>query len=123
MAIIKPISRLRKIAELTDFEKVIASLARLCFQIAQQATLFIETEINPALNKVKPERDAAKQQLEIVDKRIETLKRNRSESTWLEKQRQQAQSQLAVLDREVTRLGKQREELLDYIQSANSIQV
>lgn len=121
LSVIRPIARLRKIAELTNFEPTVESILATCRQISHQAKSYISGEIDPNLARLQPERDKAKSQLEEAEKQLETLRRKNGDTSWLEKQRQKLKAQFLTLDREVTKLAKQRDALQEYIRTVQSI--
>lgn len=119
---IRPIARLREIAELTNSEPAIKYIADACHHIGRQAKDYVSGTIEPNLTRVQFERDRAKDQLEKTEKQLEMFRQKKVDVSWLENQKRELKDEFLALDKKVAILNNQRSTLQNYIRAAQSIQ-
>lgn len=118
---IRPIARLRKIAELTNFESIIDSIVATCRQISHQAENYISEEIDPDFSRMKLMRAKTEDQLKEIEKQIESSTQREDDTNWIEKQKRELEAHLLTLDRKISKLDDQRNTLQKYICAVQSI--
>lgn len=118
LAVINPIDRLRKIAELTEYDGAIESIVSSCFDIANQAKAYISHEIEPELNRLINERDKLKAQLDELESRASG---QRVRNEWLEDNKRKTKSEWRRCVADIGKLTEQKRVLRNYVMRAGSL--
>lgn len=107
-AVLSFIDRIKEIAEAVRFEAILSSMGNSCKTISEQANRYLAETIDPGLSVNIPKRDQAQAALKELDERISKLQNNKTDISWLRKQRESTHQALNELNASVARLTSQK---------------